>query len=97
MENRLRTSYQRVAWILEHIPAAQSNYKLLMLLYWQIFDGIDIPKEVVNQIIEKATEPETINRAKRKVIETMNFIEDIELNIKEAIKSGKGNNKSENR
>lgn len=73
----LKTSYQRVAWLLEKVPATQFNYKLLMLMYWQIFDGVDIPKETIAQVIKVGTEPETINRAKRKVLETNSTKEDI--------------------
>ena len=92
---KLKTAYQRVAWLLEKVPATQANYKLLMLLYWQVFNGIDIPKHTIQEIIEKGTEPETINRAKRKVLETNNIIEDIEKIFKEVFEDGKGDNQSE--
>ena len=90
----LNTSYQRVAWIVDHVPAARTNYKLLMLIYWQIFDEINIPDKIMNQIIEEGTEPETISRAKRKVIENNYNIDEIEKRILEAIKNvNEGNDK----
>jgi len=64
----LKTTEQRVAYLVQKVPATRTNYKLLLLLYWQVFDGIDIPKEVVNTILEKGTEPESIGRLKRKAI-----------------------------
>jgi hypothetical protein len=39
-----------------------------LLLYWQVFDGIDIPRELINEILENGTEPESIGRLKRKAI-----------------------------
>ena len=76
----LKTSHQKVAWILERVPATKKNYKLLLLLYWQIFDGIDISKETLRQIIENGTEPETVTRSKRRVLEitsNINALEDM--------------------
>lgn len=70
------TTSEKVALIIKHEPEAARNYKLLLTLYWTIFDKIDIPKEVFSQILEKGTEPETISRSKRKVIET-NIVERI--------------------
>jgi hypothetical protein len=64
----LKTTEQRVAYLVQQVPATQSNYKLLLLLYWQVFDGVTIPREVVNDILEKGTEPESIGRLKRKAI-----------------------------
>jgi hypothetical protein len=67
--NELRTTEQRVAWILEHVPATRNNYVLLILTYWSVFDRIDIPSAVVEQILARGTEPETINRSRRKINE----------------------------
>jgi hypothetical protein len=64
----LKTTEQRVAYLIKKVPATRINYKLLLLLYWQVFDEIDIPKEVINTILEKGTEPESISRLKRKAI-----------------------------
>ena len=90
----INNSYQKVAWILDRVPAAQRDYKLLLLIYWQVFDEVDIPEGIITQIIEKGTEPETISRAKRKVIENNTNIEEIEKRLREAIENGKGNNQS---
>lgn len=90
---KLKTSYEKVAWILEKVPAAQHNYKLLMLIYWQVFDEIDIPEKVINNIAAKGTKPETINRYKRMVIESHSDEEEIRNIIKEAIRDGKREDK----
>ena len=39
---------------------------LLTLLYWKVFDGIDIPDSVMQSILQQGTNPETIFRALRK-------------------------------
>jgi hypothetical protein len=64
----LKTKEERVAYLIKQVPAARKNYKLLLLLYWQVFDGIDIPEKVVNDILAKGTEPESISRLKRKAL-----------------------------
>lgn len=40
---------------------------LLTLLYWKVFDEIDIPANVMQEILSKATNPETIFRSLRHV------------------------------
>jgi predicted glycosyl hydrolase (DUF1957 family) len=62
---------QRVAYLMNMVPQSRSDYLLLILLYWQVFDGIDIPEEVVKRIQEHATQPETITRSRRKVSEQL--------------------------
>lgn len=88
----LKNSYQRVAALIDRVPAARDNYKLLILLYWQIFDEIEIPQKVLEEIAEKGTEPETINRAKRKVIECNTSIDQLREEIEEAFDIVEGNN-----
>jgi hypothetical protein len=85
----LKTVYDKVAWLMTHVPATRDDYILLILLYWQTFDGIDIPAETVKQILESATEPETINRVKRKVIEYNFHISNIKKMIEEVAADGK--------
>lgn len=75
----LSTTEKRVAYILEHVPATRSNYLLLILTYWQVFDGINIPPELAQQIAGVATQPETVNRSRRKVIEKLKILEELEL------------------
>jgi len=56
-----------VAYILKRVPAAAENSNLLFLLYWQLFDKINIPPELMKKM-EKATSPETIARYKRMLL-----------------------------
>jgi len=56
-----------VAYILKRVPAAAGNSNLLFLLYWQLFDKIDISPELMKKM-EKATSPETIARYKRMLL-----------------------------
>lgn len=59
---------QRIAFILDKVPAARTDKKLLMVTYWKLFNEIEIPDEVAQNIITKADEPETIMRLARQVI-----------------------------
>ena len=65
----LNTTEQKVAYLIQKVPVTSKNYKLLLLLYWQVFDKINIPSEIMNDILEKGTEPESIGRLKRKAID----------------------------
>ena len=76
---KLNGSREKVAFLMDHIPQARHNYLHLMLSYWQVFDDIDIPEDVVKQIVEKATQPETVTRAKRKAKELARYKEILEL------------------
>lgn len=78
-ELKLDTSREKVAFIMDNIPQTRHNYLLLLLSYWQLFDGIDIPDELVQQIAAQATQPETISRSKRKAMELARIREILEL------------------
>jgi hypothetical protein len=78
-ELNLDTSRERVAFIMDNIPQARYNYLLLLLSYWQLFDGIDIPEDVVKQIVDNGTQPETIARSRRKARELARYREILEL------------------
>jgi hypothetical protein len=56
-----------IRYILAHYPEARNNDKLLMLLFWEIFDKINIPKEFRQAFLYRATPPETIRRARQKI------------------------------
>jgi hypothetical protein len=62
-----------------NIPQARYNYLYLLLSYWQLFDGIEIPDDVVKQIVEHGTQPETISRSRRKTRELARYREILEL------------------
>lgn len=72
-------SDQKVAYLMNIVPQAKHDYLLLILMYWQIFDDIEIPEETVKQIIERATQPETITRSRRKVTEQLKYKQLLEL------------------
>ena len=46
----------------------KSNSVALILAHWQICDNIDIPDEIVETILRKATPPESITRSKRRAL-----------------------------
>ena len=78
-ELKLDTSREKVAFIMDNIPQTRHNYLLLLLSYWQLFDGIDIPNELMQQIAERGTQPETISRSRRKAMELARIREILEL------------------
>lgn len=65
----LQTVEERVAFLMDHIPETRNNYVHLILSYWQVFDGIDIPDEMLKSLVKQATQPESVSRARRKVME----------------------------
>lgn len=79
--NDIKTTEQRVAWLLEKVPATRNNYVMLLLAYWTVFDKVDLPKECVDQILQNATQPESISRARRKIFELRRQLADIEKEI----------------
>lgn len=72
-ELKLDGSRERVAFIMDNIPQTRYNYLHLLLSYWQLFDGIDIPDHVIQQIVEHGTQPETIARSRRKARELARY------------------------
>jgi hypothetical protein len=70
---------QRVAFIMDHIPQARHDYLTLILGYWKIFDGVNIPDEIFAEIVEKGSQPETISRSRRKVKEQLRMKQYLEL------------------
>jgi hypothetical protein len=79
MEFEFDRSDQKVAYIMNVVPQARKDYLLLILLYWQIFDGIELPEEIVSQIVQRATTPETITRSRRKVTEQLKIQQLLQL------------------
>lgn len=78
-ELQLNASRERVAYIMDNIPQTRYSYLHLLLSYWQLFDGIDIPESVVKEIVERGTQPETIARSRRKAMELARLREILEL------------------
>lgn len=76
---KLDGTFSKTAFIMDKIPPARHDYLYLLISYWQVFDGIEIPEELVKQIIERGTQPETVSRARRKVLEQARFKQMIEL------------------
>lgn len=68
-KNKLTSPKERVAFIMDQIPETRYNYLYLVVSYWQLFDGIDIPEKTIQQIIKQGTQPETIARSRRRALE----------------------------
>lgn len=68
-DNKLNGPKERVAFIMDQIPETRYNYLYLVVSYWQLFDGIEIPEETVQQIIKQGTQPETIARSRRRALQ----------------------------
>jgi hypothetical protein len=87
---KLDGSINKTSFLMDKMPVTRTNYLHLILSYWQVFDGIDIPEEVVKQIVEKATQPETISRARRRALEQLRMKQFLELQkrmAKESVKA----------
>lgn len=85
-ENSDLTMFDKIAYLVENIKGAKTNTKLLILAYWQVFDDIFIPDEVLQQILGKATNPETITRMKRAVLSSPTLpVEDIQEQMTAAV------------
>lgn len=67
--SKMRGAINCVRYILHHYPEARNSDKLLLLIYWSLVDKIKIPKDFWREFLDKATSPETIIRARRKVQE----------------------------
>jgi len=63
----MSTILNNVEYLLKKVPPTANNDMLLVLLYWTYFDNIDLPSNIINSIMEKATAPETILRHKRRL------------------------------
>jgi hypothetical protein len=75
MIKRMKENKQEnIGYLLGKVPRARMDNTLLILTYWRVFDNIDIPSDLANEILEKGTSPETIMRSKRKVIEKVREI-----------------------
>lgn len=57
---------KNVGRLIKRAPNVTNDDRVLLLLYWQIYDDIEIPPEVAKKIITKGTRPESITRSKRK-------------------------------
>lgn len=78
-QHDFRKADQRVAYIMDQLPQARHDYLTLLLLHWRLFDGIQIPDDVFREIVDKATQPETITRSRRKVKERDRLRQYLEL------------------
>jgi hypothetical protein len=66
----------QVAALIKAYPPAKDDNNLLVVLFWQVADQIDIPGNVADKI-SRATSVETIVRARRDVIERAKMRETI--------------------
>ena len=69
--NLMKNKKAKVRYLAENIadiPKDPDRGRLLMiLLYWKVFNGIDIPESVMREILQKGTNPETLGRLARLV------------------------------
>ena len=71
---KLKNVETMVRYILAHYPEARSNDKLLMLHYWELVDRIKIPREFWKAFLRRATTPETITRARRRIQQQQEYL-----------------------
>jgi hypothetical protein len=63
------SALDNVEYLLRKVPQTAQDQNLMTLLYWKLFDDIDIPKELMLKL-RFATNPETIYRYKRMCLHT---------------------------
>jgi hypothetical protein len=62
-KNRVENQVEDLA---SNIPLVLTDDRFLLLMYWKICNGIDIPNSLIREILAKGSMPETITRSKRK-------------------------------
>lgn len=58
----MRGKKEKVKYLISIAPDLVNNPSALLLLYWKIFDGINVPNELINEVAVKATPPESVLR-----------------------------------
>ena len=71
---KLKNAETMVRYIMAHFPETRSNDKLLMLRYWELADGIRIPRTFWRDFMKKATTPETITRVRRRIQQQQEYL-----------------------
>lgn len=66
-ELKLDTLVQRISFLYDSVPEVKDEPMLLVLIYWRIFDEISIPDWLIQEIADKASNPDSIMRVGRKV------------------------------
>lgn len=82
MAEEIKTVSARVEHLLDRYWEARNNDKTLHLLYWSIYDGIDIFSMTIQDYMTKATSVETLNRARREIQSSGNLLPTDEIIIK---------------
>lgn len=59
-----------VAYLLDTIPGAAEDSRLLLLAFWKLCDGIDIPRSVFQEVMARGSYPDSIFRRKREILES---------------------------
>lgn len=67
-----KSKLEKVAFILDRVPEARNNKKLLILTYWNLFNEAGIPRECVERIMNNGAEPEAITRDARRLAQRIN-------------------------
>jgi hypothetical protein len=62
---------KQVEKLIDRVPVAAEDDRMLLLMYWKVCDNVEIPTDVLRQIIKQGTKPDTILRYKRRVIKNL--------------------------
>ena len=66
LREEFQTAVERVEELMEKYPSTRDNRQLLCILYWKIYDGLQLPY-IPDEVLCTLTPLETITRAQRKV------------------------------
>lgn len=61
----LNSQRNRVRYLYETVPGVEDNPMLLNVLYWTIFQGIEIPLDLQKILIERAADPQVLGKELR--------------------------------
>lgn len=67
---KMETIVEKMNWVLTNLRFFRNlNNKEIVFAWWQYVDGWDRRKPLTNELYHKLTEPESITRARRKLVE----------------------------
>lgn len=66
---RSDTTKARVAMLMDRVPGAADDDRVLYLAYLMTFCGIKIPQELFRDIVHRGEIPESVFRRRREILE----------------------------
>lgn len=71
---RAKKVKENLLTLLEEVPETRNNDRLLMLKYWERFDGVNLTGPFQDQFTNAITNPESIRRGRQSIQSTGLFL-----------------------